>query len=230
MLIGIDVSSWQGDIQVQNLGIEFVIAKSTEGVDYVNPYCDTVIQRCVASGKLWGFYHYANKNNPIAEADYFMDNTRNYFGYGIPVLDWEGVYGTYGNLEYEQPVEWVNEFVSRVHDKTGVWPWIYANPWRFNQGGVEPNCARWVASYPDIINPPVDYDTGEPPETDGLVACWQFASDGRVDGYNGDLDVNVFYGDKGAWDAYAGNHQSDETPEKTILENDEFRVEITKKN
>ena len=223
MLKGIDVSSWQGDIQVQNMPVDFVIAKATEGIDYVNPYCDPVIQRCISNGKLWGFYHYANDNDAVAEADYFTENTLNYFNHGIPVLDWEE----------DQSVEWVNSFVRRVHERTGIWCWIYASPWRFNQGGVEENCGRWIAQYPNVSHPTLDYDTGDVPNTDGLVVCWQYASDGVVDGYCGNLDVNHFYGDEKAWGLYAGFSSSTpsfvETPETSVLENEEYRVEITKK-
>lgn len=223
MLKGIDVSSWQGDIQVQNMPVDFVIAKATEGVNYVNPYCDPVIQRCISSGKLWGFYHYAKANDAVEEADYFIENTLNYFNHGIPVLDWEE----------NQSVDWVNKFVRRVHERTGIWCWIYANPWRFNQGGVEPNCGRWIASYPEVTHPSLDYDPGDVPQTDGLVVCWQYASDGVVSGYSGNLDVNHFFGDETAWGLYAGfstsNPPSVENPKSSVLENDEYRVEITKK-
>jgi LysM repeat protein len=44
-----------------------------------------------------------------------------------------------------------------------------------------------------------DIDTITPPFP---CAMWQFASHGRLPGYGGDLDVNVFYGDGAAWDAY----------------------------
>lgn len=158
----------------------------------------------------------------MKEAVHFIDNTSNYFGEGVPVLDWEG----------DQGVDWVNEFVRVVHDQTGIWPWIYANPWRFNQGGVEPNCMRWIASYPDVLRPGLDYDPGEPPETDGLVGCWQYASDGQVPGYAGNLDVNIFFGSVGAWQAYAGvpsSGQTDKPTGQSVLENDRFRVTIQEK-
>lgn len=144
------------------------------------------------------------------------------FGEGVPVLDWEG----------DQGIDWVNEFVRVVHDQTGIWPWIYANPWRFNQGGVEPNCMRWIASYPDVLRPGLDYDPGEPPETDGLVGCWQYASDGQVPGYAGNLDVNHFFGSVGAWQAYAGvpsTGAENKPTGQSVLENDRFRVTIQEK-
>ena len=77
-----------------------------------------------------------------------------------------------------------------------------------------------------------DYDPGEPPETDGLVGCWQYASDGRVSGHAGNLDVNHFFGSVGAWQAYAGvpsSGQPDPSPSQSVLENDRFRVTIQEK-
>ena len=224
MLRGIDISNWQAGLDADSVfpNVDFVICKATEGIGFVDRYCDGWVQWCRAHGKPWGFYHFAKVNSPAMEATHFINNTSNYFGEGVPVLDWEG----------DQSVEWVNEFVKIVHDQTGIWPWIYANPWRFNQGGVEPNCMRWIASYPDVLRPGLDYDPGEPPETDGLVGCWQYASDGVVPGYAGILDVNRFFGSVGAWQAYAGipsSGQPDPSPSQSVLENDRFRVTIQEK-
>lgn len=224
MLRGIDISNWQAGLDANAVfpNVDFVICKATEGVGFVDRYCDGWVQWCRRNGKPWGFYHFAKVNSPAMEATHFINNTSNYFGEGIPVLDWEG----------DQSVEWVNEFVRVVHDQTGIWPWVYANPWRFNQGGVESNCGRWIASYPDVIRPGLDYDPGEVPETDGLVCCWQYASDGQVPAYPGNLDVNIFFGSVGAWQAYAGvpsSGQPDPSPSQSVLENDRFRVTIEEK-
>lgn len=218
MLRGIDVSSWQDDIQVQNMPVDFVIVKATEGTSYVNPFCDAVVQRCISSDKLWGFYHFAKNGDPIKEADFFVDHTVNYFNHGIPVLDWEE----------NQSVEWVNAFIGQVYERTGVRCWVYGNAWRFAQGIVNREHGRWVPMYPPIPNPPLNAELGNPPEVDGLLCCWQFASDGRVDGYDGDLDLNVFYGDKTAWLKYAGA-VDEPNSNTTVLENDRFTVAITEK-
>lgn len=217
MLRGIDISSHQGDIDLAPLPIDFVIVKATEGTGYVNPYCDPKVQQAKNLDLCWGFYHFAGVNGAVEEATYFINNCTDYFSQGIPVLDWEG----------EQSVDWVNTFVRTVHDQTGIWTWIYANPWRFNQGGVEANCARWVAQYPNVIRPSLDYDPGEPPATVGLVACWQYASDGNVSGYNGNLDVNHFFGNRDAWKKYAGDVYIGE--QLSILENNEYKVTIERK-
>jgi GH25 family lysozyme M1 (1,4-beta-N-acetylmuramidase) len=193
MLNFIDISSWQGDIDLSPLPIDAVIVKATEGTNYVNPRCDPKIQQAISLSLPYGFYHYAKDYDPIAEADYFVDNCLGYFTYGIPVLDWEE----------GQSVDWVNSFVRRVHDRVGVWPWIYANPWRINQGGVEPNCGRWIADYPNLLHPGFEYNPDYEGYVDGLMCAWQYCSDGRIAGYDGDLGLNHFYGDRDAWNSYA---------------------------
>lgn len=225
MLRGIDISSWQAGLVVAQLqGIDFVITKATEGTGYVNECCDPWVQQCRNLGKPWGFYHFAGDNGATEEAAFFINNTSNYFGEGVPVLDWEGT----------QNAAWVNTFVEKVHEQTGIWPWIYANPWRFNQGGVNENCMRWVADYPDVAHPTFEQaETWDCPEAQGLVGCWQFCSDGQVAGYTGMLDCNLFYGDLAAWNAYAHvpeSVQPDPEPSgQSVLENDEYRVVVERK-
>ena len=202
---GYDVSNWQSGYSTDWLirTSDFLIMKATEGLDFVDGYCDGWVQACRRAGHPWGFYHFARNNDPIAEADFFVDDTANYFGEGIPVLDWED----------GQSVAWVNAFVERVHSRTGIWPWIYANPWRFQLGGVNENCGRWVASYPGGVPSP-----DACPAADGVpVCCWQYTST--------PLDKNYFYGDIEAWRAYATGGKETEgdedmTPEQSqMLEN-----------
>ena len=236
-LNGIDISNHQGDngIILENVlpYYDFCIIKATGGTHFVDAYCDGFVEKCKNAGKKWGFYHFANDgiySSAYDEACFFVDNCRNYFGNGIPILDWEVDVG----------VEWVNDFVRTVHDMTGVWCWVYGNPWRFQQGEVEMNCARWVAAYPSwILNPQPGFNPGECPDCPGLVAAWQYASDGKCPAYSGNLDVNVFYGDASAWDSYAKGDNSPQEPPADkpepspyrtyVFENEKVKVEITVK-
>lgn len=197
MLNFIDISSYQATLNLVAVSssIQGVIIKATQGTNYVNPYCDTHYQQAKKCGLLRGFYHFAGNNDPLAEAAFFYRNTLGYLKDGIPVLDWEG----------KQSVDWVNKFVRQFHNLSGVWCWIYANPWRFNQGGVEPNCARWVASYPAVSHPAFAQAAHwNCPKADGNVVAWQFCSDGMLNGYTGNLDCSLYYGDKESWLKYAG--------------------------
>ena len=197
MLNFIDISSYQATLNLVAVSssIQGVIVKATEGTNYVNPYCDKHYQQAKKCNLLRGFYHFAGTDKPEAEAEYFWNNCRNYFRDGIPILDWEG----------NQSVDWVNRFVRHLKDISGIWCWIYANPWRFNQGGLEKNCARWVASYPAVSHPTfAQAAKWNCPKADGNVVAWQFCSDGRLNGYNGNLDCSLYYGDKESWLKYAG--------------------------
>lgn len=227
----IDISNWQGGIDLPALlpNVDGIVCKATEGATFVDPYCDGWVQQCINAGKPWGFYHFAGSGDAIEEATHFIQNTINYFEHGIPVLDWEG----------NQSVDWVNEFVAEVYSSTHVWPWIYGNPWRFNQGGVEPNCARWVAEYPAVTSPSFEQaESWECSETDGNVVAWQFCSDGRVSGYNGNLDCSLFYGTENQWRAYAkgdnkdsgtANGDVDSNVSTSVLENDQYKITIERK-
>ena len=225
----LDTSNYQGWYNPALTGADAVIVKATEGTGFVDPFCDGTIQQAINAGMPWGFYHFASAGDANSEAAFFLDNCRNYFGQGIPVLDWEG----------NQPVDWVNVFVERIHTETGVWPWIYANPWRFNQGGVNQNCARWIAAYPDVVSPTWTQAQGwDPPLADGNVVAWQFCSDGAVSGIGGNVDLNLFYGTKEAWIAYArgskgfdftGDTGRDGDSGKSVLENDTYTVTIERK-
>lgn len=212
MIRFIDISNHQGGAGLTNLSpllpqVGGVIVKATEGTNFVDSYCDNYVQQLIKEGKPWGFYHFAGNERATQEAEWFYENCCNYFGCGIPVLDWEG----------NQTAEWVNEFVRKIHNKTGIWPWIYANPWRFNQGSVEANCMRWVASYPSVANPSFDLaQSWDPPNIDTVVGAWQFCSDGRLNGWDGNLDCNLFYGDELAWAKYA---ESENKPSKPELHN-----------
>lgn len=228
----IDISNWQGGIDLPALlpNVDGVVCKATEGTTFVDQYCDRWIQQCINASKPWGFYHFASSDSASEEAEFFVRNCKGYFCNGIPILDWEG----------NQSVGWVNAFVAKVHSLTGVWPWIYSNPWRFNQCGVEPNCARWVAEYPSVTSPSfVMAESWECPEVEGNVVAWQFCSDGRVSGYNGNLDCSLFYGTEKQWMAYAkGDNRdsstaggnSDSNVSATVLENEEYKITIERKN
>lgn len=197
----IDISNWQAGLNVasvvKNGGLGAVIVKATEGVGFVDKSCDGFVQQCISNGIRFGFYHFARNNDAAAEAEFFRKNTTGYEGKGIPVLDWED----------GQSIAWVNKFVERYHELTGVWPWVYGNAWRFNQGTVNTNCGRWVAGYPSNGITDINYGLNNDcayKVNNGLVCAWQFSSSVRISGYSGNLDGDVFYGDAAAWDKYAG--------------------------
>ena len=227
---GFDISNHQAGLDLTHIADpwDFAIMKATGGTGFVDACCDPWVQQCKAMGKKWGFYHFGDDGygwDAVREAEFFLKNCENYFGEGLPVLDWE---------RDSMTVDGVNTFVHYIHDRTDVWCPIYANPWRFNQGGVEPNCARYIASYPNVLRPRLDYKLPEVPETDGLVAMWQYCSDGLVTGVeNFNLDLDRFFGDDAAWDAYVKGGkvavEGSQDGDVSVLENELYRITVERK-
>lgn len=224
---GIDISNWQAGIDLRKIQYDFMIAKATEGTSFVDKYCDGFIQTAKAMGKKWGFYHFARPtNDAIAEADYFIKHTRNYFGEGLPVLDWEA--------ENKNDVQWALKWLNRVYEVTGVKPLIYMSESVVNAYDWSPVVAAdyglWVAKYRDTA-PDYNYDmsnAGNLPNVKWwpFYAMWQWTSVGRLNGYSGSLDCDVFYGSPQIWDAYVRNGPIMPEPDPEPVPDD---VEILKK-
>lgn len=206
MLKGIDLSHWQRGLDLNKIDFDFVIAKATEGVKMVDKKCDPFIQEAIKLSKCFGFYHFARpeKNSAHDEAQFFYKNTRNYFGHGIPVLDWESV-GKYN-------VKWAKEWLDEIYALTGVRPIIYMSEAVVNQYNwsevAGANYGLWVAKYRDN-KADINYDmsnAGKKPVVKWwkFYALWQWTSSGLLNGYNGKLDCDVFYGSVDAWKKYAG--------------------------
>ena len=202
---GIDVSNWQAGLNISDVACDFVIAKATEGLNFVDKYCDRFIQQAIKLGKPFGFYHFARPtNDAVREAEYFYNNCRGYFGKGIPILDWES-----GNTS---DVAWAKRWLDRVYQLSGVKPVIYMSESVVNAHNWSSVAAAdyglWVAKYRDN-NPDYNYSmasAGSRPKVKWwpFYCMWQWTSSGRLNGYNGNLDCNVFYGDVNTWNKYAG--------------------------
>ena len=103
-------------------------------------------------------------------------------------------------------------WLDRVYQLSGVKPVIYmsesvvnANDW---SSVAAADYGLWVAKYRDN-NPDYNYsmaNAGKRPSVKWwpFYCMWQWTSSGRLNGYNGNLDCNVFYGDVGTWNKYAG--------------------------
>lgn len=203
---GIDVSNWQRGINVSQMqDVEFVIAKATEGTTYVNPDCDRVYRDARGSGKKTGVYHFARQGDAIAQAKYFVDHISGYIGQSVLVLDYE-------SSAVDQGVGWAKDWLDAVYNMTGVKPVIYMSNsvvHRYDWTEVAKNYSLWNAGYYAgyntiygfVDNPPLHYNLGAFSDN---TALYQYTSSGRLNGWSGNLDLNIFYGDVTDWDALAG--------------------------
>lgn len=234
MLRGIDISNWQKGLDLSKLNVDFAIIKATEGVNFVDAYCDNWVQWCIRNNRLWGFYHFARNNKPESEANFFHQNCKNYFGHGIPVLD----------IESESIANWgeyAQRFCDRIHALTGIYPMVYTSAGylsRFEGTTVPDKCGLWVAGYPskawtDFTQRTMPYQIAPWK----VCAIWQFSAYGKLPGYGGNLDLNFAYMDRSAWLKYANPNDEvlgDTTeipkqPSKHHFEDDSMSVDVTLK-
>ena len=227
MLKGIDISKWQAGIDLSKIDTDFVICKATEGVGYTDKNCDGFYQQAKKLGKKLGVYHFARpdlRNTAIAEADWFVRETKGYHKEAMLILDWES-----GNLK---DVNWAKQWLDRVYEKTGVKPVIYMSASVMSSADwssvVNADYGLWVANYGSNNGQPQESVFNRYPlKYWTFYALWQYTSKGRLAGYNGNLDLNYFSGDKTAWDKYAGGSPSTgNTSKPTEKSIDELAQEV----
>ena len=198
---GIDISHWQDGINLNAIAFDFAIFKATEGTGYVDKCCDKFYQTAKKKGACLGVYHYANGKNYKTEADWFLKNIKGYIGEAILVLDWE----SQGNPVFNSGKDktWIKNWCDYVYQKTGVKPIVYVSKAYMNLVKGIGDYGLWIAQYANnnVVN---GYQSK--PWNEGAYSCAmrQYTSSGRLPGYSGNLDFDKFYGDRNAWNKYAG--------------------------
>lgn len=190
-----DISNWQGGINIKTVlaGCDGLIVKATEGTNFVDSYCDGWVQATVKAKKPFGFYHFF-RGAGVAEAKFFYEKTKGYFGKGMPILDVEVVCSK----------EEVEKFVKWIHAKTGVWCWVYTSASMISSymnDYVKKHCGLWCAGYPQIVS---DWTTAKFPYSSYTGGCtlvgWQFTDALWLAGKG--IDASIFYISKEQWAKY----------------------------
>ena len=195
---GIDISHWQPSVDfaaVRNDGIQFVMLKATEGVDYVDDKFTDHASGALAAGLPIGAYHFLRAGDAAAQADDFLEAIRPYSITYPVACDVENKPGTteLSGMGREKLTDMVLEFCARVK-AAGYKPVVYSNyNWLYEAKYLDADRIRaagygiWMAWYSNA--------TPEDTDRSSLCDMWQYASDGRVDGIDGLVDMNVSYVD-----------------------------------
>lgn len=208
-LNGIDIASYQAGLKPKNMtSTKFIIVKATESNWYVNECFAAHAKQTIDAGKLLGCYHFARPGDMIEQADFFLGTVKKYIGKAVFALDWEENAIPLGPKKAKQ-------WLDRVYKKTGVKPVIYmsksvANAYDWSavkKAGYE----LWVAQYPDYsqtgYKKKVDIWTDDSPF--GAWHDWpilfQYTSVGKVAGYSGRLDLDIFSGTAAKWNRMANS-------------------------
>lgn len=218
---GIDISSYQAELNAGIVPSDFVIIKATEGTNYINATWEEQAGQVIQTDKLLGFYHFASVGNPIAEADFFISVVKDYLGKAVLVLDFEaGAINAWGNVGARQ-------FLNRVKEKTGINPMIYMSAEvtrQFNWSTISNTNPLWVAQYASMN--PTGYQSE--PWTDGngygawsSAAIHQYSSAGSLANWNGNLDINLAYINGSQWETLAspGGADNSSITDETNLNN-----------
>ncbi len=190
--IGIDVSKWQGDIDFSKLksaGVEFVIIRigSSTGINGEN-FIDSKFIQNIKNANSVGipvgvyFYSYANSvDKAISDAKWIIENIKDY-KVELPIaFDWEnwGSFNTY-ELSFFGLTNMAKRFMDTVKD-AGYDAMLYSSKTYLENIWMSVDYPVWLAHYTKNTNYAVAY------------SYWQICSNGRVDGINGDVDIDIRY-------------------------------------
>lgn len=188
-LKGIDVSTWQGDIdwsKVAGQGIQFAILRATFGVEGVDRKFKQNIQQAPAAGIGCGAYHYCYATSTEAarqEAEHFLEVIKPYqFPYPV-ALDLEDA--AIAALGKGTATDIAQTFLDTVR-AAGYYVVLYSN-------------LNWLVNYLDMERLS-SYDVwlaqwSSKPTYQGNFGIWQYSSEGQIDGISAPVDEDLCYKD-----------------------------------
>tara|TARA_R110002110_G_scaffold138532_1_gene324623 strand:+ start:1291 stop:2115 length:825 start_codon:yes stop_codon:yes gene_type:complete len=193
--LGVDVSTWNGDIEWDNVvksGVKFAYVKLTEGRTYISRRkAQLKAARC--TGLAVGGYHFgrpdtdSGENDAIAEAHHFLEVYEPGPNDMRPVLDMEK--GMKTDDSYN--AAWASKYCDTVEQELGVRPLVYTARWYIQSyfERAEPSLLNalgkedlWWAEYSDEQHKPLM------PWREWKL--WQFTNRGDISGISGSVDLN----------------------------------------
>ena len=193
MISGIDVSKWQGNIDwssVRASGTGFAMIRSSFGSEDVDVKFNDNVAGCQQNSVPYGFYHYTYAKSTAeakAEAEFFLQTIQGYSPSYPVVLDIEDK--LYKGMSKKQITDIICTFTSILEDK-GYYVMVYSYA-NFLTDKVDLNRIKgtdiWVASWGNDDKLREYYK--------GTFGMWQYSSTGRVNGINGDVDLNYAFKD-----------------------------------
>lgn len=190
--VGIDVSRWQETIdfdKVKAAGCEFVYMRLggyDNGELYTDRYFKQNIAGAKAAGLKIGIYWHSEESTPEevkASINYMMD-VLNGEKLDFPIaFDWED----FMNFEnYNMNLYDINHifdvFVQEIESHEGYTACMYGSKNKLETlWTLDPERAVWLAHYTSATS------------YTGKYFMWQHSCTGRIDGINGDVDLDVYY-------------------------------------
>ncbi|WP_445431579.1 glycoside hydrolase family 25 protein [Chryseobacterium indoltheticum] len=193
---GFDISHYQNkeDIKWDSLSIgnktiplEFVVMRATMGNRNADKNFDEFWSSAKEHNLIRGAYHfYRADEDPVIQANNFLDNVKLESGDLPPVLDIEKIPKTKSN---EKLIEDLKVWCKIVEETYGVKPIIYTYYHYYKDflRGEFDDYPIWLANYNDV----------PAPSPEDQWDFWQFTENGIVYGINSKIDLNIYNG--GVW-------------------------------
>lgn len=195
-VLGIDVSKWQKEIdwdKVKNEGVDFAIIRcgyrgSVTGSLVEDPYFEQNIKGARAAGIKVGVYFFTqavNEVEAVEEASMVISLVRDYELQYPVFIDTEGAGGNgrADSLNVEERTAVCEAFCTTVKN-AGLEAGVYASRnWYNNKltANTLESYTIWLAEYRSV------------PLYQGYYQMWQYTSKGKINGINGNVDLNVSY-------------------------------------
>lgn len=190
--IGIDVSTWQGDIDFKKLkdeGVEFIIIRVGYSGDNENDHkLDSKFERNIKEANKYKikagvyFYSYATTEKEAKDEAKWVAKKIKPYKIDLPVVyDWEE-WGSFNelNLSFFGLTNMAETFLDIINSK-GYDAMLYSSKNYLEKIWFETKYDVWLAHYTDNTN------------YKGKYKYWQVSSSGIVNGINGSVDINVRY-------------------------------------
>lgn len=191
---GVDVSSYQGDINWQELAsqdIDFAYIKATEGSSYVDEHFEENWTEAADTDLRIGAYHFFSfESSGATQAENFCDAVEAVDGMLPPVIDVEyyGAFGSVDTIDVDSVRAELRDMVDILTEYYGMKPVIYVSSDTYDTivKSYFDDCDLWYRSVYSSVPSDVDW------------TFWQYSNRHVLQGYDGEeryIDMDVFAGD-----------------------------------
>lgn len=194
--IGIDVSKWQEDIdwrKVKQAGAEFAIIRMGYQTDYdgelmIDPYFIKNMNGAEMVGLPVGlyFYSYAKNVEQAEEQAEWVKNQIKDYNIDLPIaFDWES-WSSFNKtgMSFYKINKVANTFLDTITKEGKYEGMLYSSKNYLEKIWYPTKYNVWLAHYTNETN------------YDGNYYIWQMCDTGKIDGINGNVDIDIMYVNK----------------------------------
>lgn len=200
---GPDISAWQGNIDIKALAsqVDFFIFRGYSGMKK-DSKVDRNVNLAIESGRPYGLYIYSyalNTAQAREEAQRLITLANSYSVKPaflcIDMEDADG-YKRRNGMPSNQVLKDICTVEGETFEQSGYYAIVYANTsWFNNQLAGLTRFDKWVAHWPTSGGRQKGNATSPDGENASRCGIWQFTSEGKLNGYGGNLDMNYAYKD-----------------------------------